>query len=112
MRKVFDKHKIPTSIRGYIYSFLSMRDEFNMVLHQIDTGVHMKLLFIGVVDTGYTDIYGFPKKVKQIESLEKILKHLVKLNIDNSTLNDNLKKITDKISQLNIEIGKIQIETI
>ena len=68
MRKVFDKHKIPTSIRGYIYSFLSMRDEFNQVLHQIDTGVHMKLLFIGVVDTGYTDIYGFPKKVKQITS--------------------------------------------
>ena len=52
------------------------------------------------------------EKEKQIESLENILKHLVKLNIDSNTLNDNLKKITDKISQLNIEIGKIQIETI
>lgn len=56
------------------------------------------------------------EKVKQVESLENILKHLVKLNvelnIDNSTLNNNLKKINDKISQLNIEIGKIQIETI
>lgn len=47
------------------------------------------------------------EKVKQIESLENILKHLVKLNIDTNTLNDNFKKINDKISQLNIEIGKI-----
>ena len=47
------------------------------------------------------------EKVKQIESLEKIVEHLVKLNIDNSTLNYNLKKINDKISQLNIEISKI-----
>lgn len=52
------------------------------------------------------------EKRQQIESLEKILKHLVKLNIDTNTLNDNFKKINDKISQLNIEIGKIQIETI
>lgn len=69
------------------------------------TGGNSSQKIINKYDKFFNDLKN--EKVKQIESLEKIVEHLVKLNIDNSTLNYNLKKINDKISQLNIEISKI-----
>jgi len=65
MLAVFNKYNIPNEIRGHIFSFIEMRDEFNTVLHEIDTGIHTKILYMGEVDTGLTDIYGFPRKVKR-----------------------------------------------
>ena len=66
MLKIFDKYQIPNEVRGYIFSFIEMRDEFSHVLHVIDLGVHKKILYFDMVETGYTNIYGFPRRVKRI----------------------------------------------
>ena len=65
MLAIFNKYNIPNEIRGHIFSFIKMRDEFNTVLHEIDTGIHTRILYMGEVDTGLTDIYGFSRKVKR-----------------------------------------------
>ena len=64
MLSVFNTYNIPNEIRGYIFSFIEMRDEFSHVLYAIDVGVHKKILYFDMVETGYTNIYGFPKRVK------------------------------------------------
>ena len=66
MLTVFNTYNIPNEIRGYIFSFIEMRDEFSHVLYAIDVGVHKKILYFDMVETGYTNIYGFPKRVKRI----------------------------------------------
>ena len=43
MQQVFNRYNIPDTLRGEIFSYLSMRSEFNRVLHDIDCGGHTKI---------------------------------------------------------------------
>ena len=45
MKTVFNKYNIPDTIRGLIYNYLKMEDEFNTVLYEIEMGHHRKKTF-------------------------------------------------------------------
>ena len=72
MQRVFNKYNIPDTLRGEIFSYLSMRSEFNRVLHDIDCGYHTKILFKKMIPTGYDDMWGFPVKYNRVVEAQDI----------------------------------------
>ena len=72
MQRVFNQYNIPDTLRGEIFSYLSMRSEFNRVLHDIDCGYHAKSLFKKVIPTGYDDMWGFPVKYNRVVEAQDI----------------------------------------
>jgi len=72
MLRVFNHYNIPDILRGKIFSYLSMRSEFNIVLHDIDCGYHTKILFKKLIPTGYNDMWGFPVKYNRVVEAQDV----------------------------------------
>ena len=77
MQRVFNRYNIPDILRGEIFSYLSMRSEFNRVLHDIDCGYHTKILFKKMIPTGYDDMWGFPVKYNRVVEAQDVSKSLI-----------------------------------
>lgn len=66
MLQLFKKYNVPDELIGKIYSYISFKTEFDHVIYDIDVGIHNKILYLESVETGHTNIYGFPQRVRRI----------------------------------------------